>query len=372
MDWIDRETATLALGVKPQTLYAYVSRGRIAVMPDATDPRKSLYRRADIDALLATRTRGRRTSAIAASTINWGEPVISTAIATVAHERLIYRGVNAIELADSATLEQVAQLLWEAQEPVDFTSVQTGETSYFAALAAIASTARPMIGRAVARWQADAADAIAALSIALGAMPGSLPMHRRLASAWGLNTAGAEHVRRTLVVMADHELNASTFAVRVAASTGASMAACLLAGLAALSGPLHGMASNAMLALADEAEQSEAEFAISAWMDRHHRLPGFGHQLYPSGDPRAAVIMDGLQPDPVMAALATKGAEIVGELPNSDFAIAVLVRNLKLPADAGFRLFALSRSVGWAAHAMEQAATGDIIRPRARYVGKAG
>ena len=150
------------------------------------------------------------------------------------------------------------------------------------------------------------------------------------------------------------------------------MAACLLAGLAALSGPLHGMASNAMLALADEAEKSGAESAISAWMERHHRLPGFGHQLYPSGDPRAAAIIADLQPDPVMAALAAAGREIVGELPNCDFAIALLVRNLRLPADAGFRLFALSRSVGWAAHAMEQAATSDIIRPRARYVGKAG
>lgn len=359
------------LGIKAQTLYAYVSRGHIAVRADPNDSRRSLYRRADVESLLARRKRGRRPSAIAESTISWGEPMIATSIASVEQERLIYRGVDAAELAETATLEDVAALLWEAQGPVDLACLQATDATPFVTLAALAATARPMIGRAQPRWQADAADAIARLSAALGANPGTKAVHRRLAKAWGLDKTGANHLRRTLVVMADHELNASTFAVRVAASTGASMVASLLAGLCALSGPLHGMASNAMLALADEAEQSGAESAISAWIERHHRLPGFGHKLYPAGDPRAAVILAGLPLDPVMSALAAVGSEIVGELPNCDFAIAVLVRNLGLPADAGFRLFALARSVGWAAHAMEQAATGEIIRPRARYTGKA-
>jgi citrate synthase len=80
-------------------------------------------------------------------------------------------------------------------------------------------------------------------------------------------------------------------------------------------------------------------------------------------------MLAGLVPDPVLASLASAAAAVVGAPPNCDFAIAVLVRTYRLRADAGFRIFALSRSIGWAAHAMEQAATGQIIRPRGRYVG---
>ncbi len=369
MDWIDREAAITLLGVKAQTLYAYVSRGRISVQPDSDDPRRSLYRRSDIDALVTRRKRGRRQAAIAESTISWGEPLIATAIATIDHERLVYRGKDAVTLTAHATLEDVAALLWQTGDPVDFASLSPSADDPFSALAALSSTAHPMIGRTVTRWHDDASDAIAKLARALGVPPGIAAMHQRLASAWGLDAQGADQVRRILVLMADHELNASTFAVRVTASTGASLAASLLAGLCALSGPRHGMASSAMLALADEAAQTGAEASIAAWLSRHHALPGFGHPLYPSGDPRAAAMLVDIQPDPILTELAEAGMAIVGQPPNCDFAIAAFVRNHALPADTGFRLFALSRSVGWAAHAMEQAATGQIIRPRARYTG---
>jgi citrate synthase len=368
-DWIDRETALELMGVRAQTLYAYVSRGRISVQPDSADPRRSQYRRADIDALITRRARGRRPAVIAASTISWGEPMIPTAIATVEHERLIYRGVDAVTLADTASFEEVAALLWQANEPITFTSQQGVTDDPFVALARLAQTATPLIGRSPERWHGDAIKVIAVLAHALGAGPGDGPLHVRLARNWRLGKAAAERLRRLLVVMADHELNPSTFAVRVAASTGASMAASLLAGLCTLSGPRHGMASNAMLALAQEAERSGVEAAVSTWLARHHELPGFGHPLYPEGDPRAQAIMAGRDPDPIMMALATAAHDITGGLPNCDFAIASLIRSCNLPADAGFRLFALSRSVGWAAHAMEQAATEQIIRPRARYVG---
>src|ERR1700761_5621878 len=111
--WIDRGAALEALGVRPQTLYAYVSRGRIGVQPHPDDPRRSLYRAEDIAALTSQRARGRRPSAIAASAIAWGEPIIPTAISTIHHGQLIYRGVDAVALAERATLEQVAARLWE-------------------------------------------------------------------------------------------------------------------------------------------------------------------------------------------------------------------------------------------------------------------
>jgi len=176
-------------------------------------------------------------------------------------------------------------------------------------------------------------------------------------------------VRRALVLLADHELNASAFAVRVAASTGASIAASLLAGLGALSGPRHGGAGEATIALIDDAARSGAETAVSRWLARDQPLPGFGHPLYPQGDPRAIALLDGLVVDDLLVDLRSAVEMATGLSPNIDFALATFARTHRLPADTPFRLFALGRAVGWAAHAMEQATTGQLIRPRARYDG---
>src|SRR5919198_1634377 len=107
-EWLDRTAALATLGVRRETLYAYVSRGRIGARPDPEDPRRSLYRAADIAALVGRRARGRRHSAIAASAIAWGEPSITTSISTIHNGRLVYRGRDAIAPAEGATLEDVA------------------------------------------------------------------------------------------------------------------------------------------------------------------------------------------------------------------------------------------------------------------------
>ena len=370
-EWVDRATALDRMKVKAQTLYAYVSRGLVEVRTDVSDTRRSLYRASDIAALADRRARGRRPTAIAASTIAWGEPVISTAIATVHRERLIYRGVDAVEFAGSASLEAAAALLWNCAEPLSFATSpsQAFAPDPFLALAALTGTALPMMGRKVARVQGDAATAIGALAVSLGAAPGDSPVHQRLAAAWSLDDQGADRIRRVLVLLADHELNASAFAVRVTASTGAAMAACLLAGLCALSGPRHGTASTSVIAVLEEARRVGVDAAIANWLSRYREVPSFGHPLYPNGDPRARAILDGLPPDDELLALQTAVDRIVGSQANVDFALAALIRAETLPKDAGFRLFALGRSVGWAAHAMEQAATGQLIRPRATYTG---
>jgi len=367
--WIDRAAALAALGVKPQTLYAYVSRGRIGMRPDPTDPRRSLYRADDIAGLTNRRARSRRPAAIAASAISWGEPMIETAISTVHHGRLIYRGQDAVTLAGSATLEQVAALLWQQDGAARLGGEAAGEEGPFIALARLAGESRPTLGRVAKRLWQDAETAIARLALALGAAAGERPMHERLARGWATDAATADLIRRTLVLMADHELNASTFAARVAASTGASIAASLLAGLGALSGPFHGGAGAAVMALVDEARRSGPRIAVRDYFVRAQPLPGFGHPLYPDGDPRALALLAELPRDPLMAELREAAAEASGAAPNIDFALAALTLAARLQRDAPFRLFAIGRSTGWAAHAMEQAATGHLIRPRARYEG---
>jgi citrate synthase len=98
-------------------------------------------------------------------------------------------------------------------------------------------------------------------------------------------------------------------------------------------------------------------------------MPGFGHPLYPDGDPRAAALLGAFKVPAVLAQLRAETEAATGLLPNIDFALVGMSRTLALPADAPFSLFAVGRMAGWHAHAIEQLQTGKLIRPRARYVG---
>jgi citrate synthase len=374
-EWLSREEALERLKVRAQTLYAYVSRGRIGMRPDRADPRRSQYRADDIAALATRRARGRSPSAIAESAIAWGEPSIITSISTVLHGRLIYRGQDAVALSGHATLEETAAVLWGLSEPAVFASPppdvphQGGRAAAFAQLALAAAEGRPSLGRGAASLHADAARAVGVLASAFGAPAGSEPVHRRLAQGWSVDAGGAEAIRRALVLLADHELNASTFAARVAASTGAPLAACLLAGLATLSGPRHGGAGEAVMQLAEDAARHGADAAIRRWLSHDRPLPGFGHPLYPDGDPRAVALLAAIDADDTLRSLENAAFVATGARPNIDLALAALTRGLGLPSDAPFRLFALGRSVGWAAHTVEQITSGSVIRPRGRYEG---
>ncbi|TPN78550.1 citrate synthase [Mesorhizobium sp. CU2] len=374
-EWLTREEALKRLNVRPQTLYAYVSRGRIGMQPDRADPRRSQYRADDIAALATRRARGKSPQAIAESAIAWGEPAISTSISTVSHGRLVYRGKDAVTLSATATLEEAAALLWASDAAVSLASLtpssvrQAGTPTAFAHLSALAAEGWPSLGRGPAMLQQDGASATSALATALGAVPGTRSVHERLAQGWSVDAKGADLIRRALVLLADHELNASTFAARVAASTGAPIAACLLAGLATLTGPRHGGAGAATIALVEDAGRLGADEAIARWLAHDRPLPGFGHQLYPQGDPRAQGLFDGLDIDEGLLRLRDAIFAATGLHPNIDFALAALTLGLRLPADAPFRLFALGRSVGWTAHAIEQVTSNRPIRPRARYDG---
>jgi citrate synthase len=376
--WLPAAEALALMQVRPQTLYAGVSRGRIRAKPDAADPRRSLYHRDDVQRL-AARAQGRRSSeAVASEAIQWGEPVLPSAVSTVAGGRLWYRGQDACALSIEATLEDVAGLLWECAPPrlsADEAGARDGMPPLQAGLRALAMRAAidpPSRGRSPQALRAEAAEVVGTLADALiGKVPASAaaqPLHARLAAAWRRPRAAAQ-LRRALVLLADHELNASTFAARVTASTGASLAACLLTGLATLTGPLHGGAARAVQALVRQAEQSSADAAAREWLAHDRPLAAFGHPLYPAGDVRCAALLEELELPPAFADLREAGERLVGEPVNIDFALAALAAVYKLPADAPLVLFALARSVGWTAHVLEQAATGHLIRPRARYTG---
>lgn len=376
-DWIDRQTALHRLGVRSQTLYAYVSRGRVEARPDPADPRRSLYRAADIGALTERRARGRKASAVAQSAIAWGEPVLASAITTIAGGRLWYRGRDAAQLAEAQTLEAVARLLrgghgavLKTQQRESPPDLSDGRARLFAALAARAAVEPPARGRAPLALALEAAGLLDRVADAVCGGLGPGPIHQRLAEAWG-KPGAADDLRRALVLLADHELNASTFAARVAASTGAGLSAAALAGLCALSGPLHGGMAARVWNLVEESRRIGPAATVEGRLARAAPTPGFGHPLYPEGDPRAAALLAACSPTDDLAALLEAVEAGTGGRPNIDFALVAMAERLGLPQDAPFLLFAVARTAGWIAHAVEEGSGGRLIRPRARYVGPA-
>lgn len=373
-NWLTAYEVMSRLGLKPQTLYAYVSRGRIEAKPDQTDARRSLYRAADVARLEQRRARGKGRAAVAEQAIPWGEPVLSSSITTVAHGKLWFRGQDVEILAGSASLEDIARHLWacgDGRFPTQQTTIPPGRTHdrMFQALAWRASTSPAMRGRRPESLYFEAAALLDLLVDAVAGGPGDGPIHLRLARAWGCDENGADLLRRALVLLADHELNASTFAARVTASTGASLAACTLSGLAALSGPLHGGMASRVQGFFEEARRSGSRTAVTARLAMGAQLPGFGHPLYPEGDPRARALMSVFELLADHSELAKQVYDLTGEQPNIDFALTALGEHLHLPSDAPFQIFATARCTGWIAHALEQSSTGMLIRPRARYVG---
>jgi citrate synthase len=383
------QSAAARLGISRATLYAYVSRGFVHAHPDAKDPRRRLYSADDINRLAGNKARGRRPLDIAAATLDFGLPALSSGITLIEDGRLFYRGRDVAELAAGATLEETARLVWQCDDDPFLDASPRLADDAASMMEALADTypidrclaLLPVAGVGTAMtWQRDPrrvrVDAAALLRLmaaaAAGAAPNAMPVHRAVARAWGLDDRASEIIRAALVLCADHELNSSAFAVRVVASTGASLAACLSAGLSALSGPRHGGTTSLVEIMFTEAERlGDAAGMVQERLRRGDILPGFGHALYRGEDPRAAVLLALLPPDPTRDALREAMDRIRGKAPNVDFALVSMRRALRLKPGSALALFAIGRAVGWIAHALEQQAEDKLIRPRARYVGPA-
>ena len=189
--------------------------------------------------------------------------------------------------------------------------------------------------------------------------------------------ASVSAMNEALIVIADHELNASTFAARVAASAGASTTASIAAALGALSGPLHGAATARVEALVAEVERPErAAAVIAARLDRGESVAGFGHPLYPKGDPRGERLLELAQKIGgrqrgvrVISAIVAAMDLVSREPPTVDVGLVALTAALGLRRGAPLGVFASGRVAGWIAHVLEQKEAGFLLRPRARYVG---
>jgi citrate synthase len=395
-EWIGAGAATERLGVKHQTLYAYVSRGLIRSTP-APGSRSSRYARADVERLAA---RARRRSAEGGPEI-----VVDSAITALDPAgRLSYRGWDATRAAVDAHYEQVAAWLWGIPSgphehwtaAPDVLALARGVQAALPADAALPDRLRVVVAalrtvdplRDDRRTPSVAARAGALIATLVEALPpadardrpvstGSIA--RRLWTRVSPLEPTSSRVRaldRALSLLADHELATSTLAVRVAASTWADPYLLLLAGLATAGGPLHGGASEVVRALLREAVDDSGEVAVGRALREDRPVPGFGHMVYAGPDPRAPVLLDAVERSRPPRALWRAAVQVLdvmarddGPFPNIDFALGVLAEAGRMVPGAGETIFTVARCAGWIAHGLEEYPYRLRYRVRAAYTG---
>ncbi len=375
------------LKVKPATLYTYVSRGLIRRVP-GSNSKERLYLSEDVQRLASKAEARRGHRAVAVGALGFGDPVLDTQITSAGPQRLLYRGHDVLQLVqEELPFESVADLLWDS-EPSDAWPRVKASVLKLQPSVPLPWRLAQLLGRLAladpdVRQHGSGQDVNRARTI-VGAFAASLGSTRpkpgdiasKVAHGLGLPASSAASVNTGLVLVADHELNISTFAARVTASGGADLYACLGAALHAFSGPRHGGAPARIAALVEEVgHPKQARDKIRARLDRGDSVPGFGHPLYPAGDPRAQPLVD--------AALAQAGPqnnlrtllairdvmEGLGQAMTVDGGLLALSYAWGLGPKAASAIFCVGRSAGWAAHVFEQRKTHALLRPTARYVG---
>lgn len=410
---VDARAAIERLGIKMQTLYAYVSRGWVRVVP-AVGGKGNLYYVEDLDAL-AARGRGRSMSGAGAERmIRWGgNAVMQTSITAIGPEGPRYRGKPAAELVHHhRSFEDCTELLWNGMLPD--TSVAWQPARPGAGFQALAEGIVQVAGRNHSRRLLSVAVEAYAASLgrnpelALGAPAlAARQLIQAMAAATGLLTSEPTYVLNdapqsiaqivarnlrvddkperlriidaALILSADNELAPATFAARIAASAGADLFSCVTTALGAFEGMLTGLGCEQAEAALAQSQSPDAYLAhLKSLLARKSPVPGYGHPLYPDGDPRAVLLLELIReagPFGARGKRALQGVERaeseLGLKPNLPMALAVLSAVLNAPVGASGALMSVGRAAGWVAHALEQRLAGFLVRPRARYIGPA-
>ncbi|WP_217165807.1 citrate synthase [Streptomyces sp. AC512_CC834] len=392
-----REAAEL-LGVKPETVYAYVSRGQLGSRR-TPGGRGSTF---DPDQVRDLARRNRRDSGAAAASGH--ELAVRTRLTLIESDRFYYRGVDAVELAARHTYEEVAEWLWTgrlrpgitfsapessvavARRAVDALPEHAGPTDRLRVAAVAAAVADPL--RFDLSEEAVLGTARVLIPTLVAALPPVLrdgtdrdPIARRLWTRLSGRPADEPTLRAldtALSLLVDHDLAASTLAVRVAASARAHAYAALSAGLGVIEGPLHGAAGGlAHRMLLEVLEVGSAAPVVAEELRAGRRIPGLGHRLYPGEDPRAralfALLEDIPRAAPALAAARDIQATAARHAPlhaNVDLALAVLTASSGMPTTAAETIFAVARTAGWIAHALEEYGERPLrMRPSGLYSG---
>lgn len=375
------------LRIKPATLYAYVSRGLLTSVR-LPGERQSRFRVADVERL-AARTQATRPDRDQA-------PAMHTALTLIAYGRLHYRGADAADLAGTTRFEEAAHFLWTGERDTpDFVAPSHTLDIARAATSHLPPRARPVDRLPIVVAVAAAADPLrfdlslptvtalapALLATMVDALPtlGPEPVDSTFAARlWAKLTAapatpaGIHALNAALVLLADHDLAASTIAVRVAASTRAHPYAAVSAGLGALDGPKHGAVGATVYRMIETAQRDGAEIAVAEQLQIGSHLPGFEHRLYPDGDPRGAALLAHTR-ELGNGSLRTTLEElenVAARRPNVDLGLAALAHATGMGAGGPELIFAIARTAGWIAHVIEEyAQPPHRFRWRSGYTG---
>lgn len=398
------------LGVRQQTLYAYVSRGWLRSIAQPGQKEK-LYLREDLTRLSMRAMARSGHGAVAASAMNWGEPIFPSSITEITPQGPSYRGHLAAQLvSDSASFESVAELLWRGQMPAPSTQwpvrrpaaelegmghvLQTLHSSgnvleTFASVVLLLGSRRGSIAERISRGRMLPA-AREIMQILFGccgylgpdrrfvAPRSGEPMVALLMRALALepDDENRSALRAILILLADHELSPGTLGARVVASAGGTLHSCLASALCATSGLEVGLIYERVEDLLGHESPTPAMMRRAArLLAQGQQVSGFDHPAYPKGDPRATQLLalararrhQDAQARAIYRFIDRMQAEL-GMLPRQELAIVVLARAMGLSRQMPPVLFALSRVAGWVAHVQEQRAAATLLRPRAMYV----
>ncbi len=411
-DYVPATEAMQMLNVRRQTLYAYVSRGWIRSVAQKGQKDK-LYLRDDLTRVGLRSMARSGHGAVAASAMNWGEPILATSITEITPEGPRYRGHLAADLVRSgASFEAVAELLWTGQPCENHTAAswpvrrpsaelvgltqtltslqaQNNVLESFALVVLLLGLRRgPVTQRLTQGNTLAAAREIIQTVVACCGFVGVKQKYRAMlrgesvidgllhALALPSSTGNREALRAMLILMADHELPPGTLSARVVASAGGTLHSCLAAALCATSGVDVGRMYDAVEDFLGHPKTKTALLGKARHLHAQGQsVPGFDHPLYPRGDPRAAQLLAIAQSRPdtgrelrAIFRFIDDMREEKGLLPRQELAMVVLARAMGLPRQATAALFVLGRLAGWVAHVLEQRADGSLLRPRAKFV----
>jgi citrate synthase len=394
--WISRTEALKRLEVKPQTLYAYVSRQRIAAKSDPTHPRLSLYALDDVERL-SRRAPGRIAKAnpradhgaprphaaasLAGGTITRGEAAIDTEIAITLHGHHYIRGRDLVTLAETENFESVAALLWRSTSPNPFGPLKPRPDVNFPGgprTRVLSMLSRRLEEDALSEIRTDrdlGTEAASLLNEMFDAVTNGGPrlfFHQRLARAWKVyDLKDVDLLRRALVLSADTSLDEATLAVRVAAATMGPLAIPLIAGFATLTSPkLGGRISRAESYVTQVRRHGNPLALAKSLLEKGQELPGFEKEPSPSEPLRALNLIEAApHMGEDLKMILRVGEDLTGRSVGMSLALALIGRHLDLPREAPLTLYGLGRSAGWLAHAIEQMQTGASPRARLRYIG---
>ncbi len=396
VQFLTAKEAAAELGISLPTLYAYVSRGLIRSEETEGKTRAKQYARADVEALKTRKAMRQNPAKAVEDALHWGAPILESEITLIENGRIYYRGYDALQLAQTHSFAEVAALLWQddfsteglfhtAKLPHFLTELQP----YLAQLSPV--EAFQMVLPLAAHFDLTGYDLTATAVAQTGArilqletaVTTQIPLQTNIAhtlqQAWApQQPETAPLLNSALIYCADHELNVSTFTARTVASAEASPYAAVSAGLSALQGRKHGGFTERVDAFLREVEAPDNAYqAIANRMKRGEQIPGFGHPLYPDGDPRGRELLAQITavfPQSPAIQLTKEVcrimADAVGTKPTIDFALVTLAWAAGLPNYAPLALFAIGRTAGWIGHIIEQYTQEQLIRPRAKYTGQ--